>query len=295
MTAALKEHWPEYLMEMWGLGTFMVSACVFGVLFYHPASLLQFGSRTVSDLLMGSVMGATAIGIIQSPFGKRSGAHINPAVTLTFLRLGKIRSSDAAGYIAAQFAGATAGVLVSWIFLGSLLEDSAVNFVVTVPGTSGPLAAFVAEFAISFALMSMVLVTTNAARLAWTTPYLAGLFVAGFIVFEGRYSGMSMNPARTFGSAASAGVWTEAWLYFTAPPLAMLTAAQVYIASKGLSSVMCAKFQHNNRHRCIFCGKPANDGHKEPAPGTGSPVRAHGVVNAVEFPAAEPGEGISGT
>lgn len=259
MLKSLLEHWPEYLMEAWGLGIFMVSACTFGAAFYHPESPLMFESRAATDLLMGSVMGLTAIGIIQSPWGRRSGAHINPAVTLTFLRLGKVSAADAIYYIAAQFAGGTLGVAVSWFILGRLLEDAAVNFVVTVPGSPGAGAAFAAEFAISFGLMSMVLITTNSERLMRTTPYFAGLLVASFIFFEGSYSGMSMNPARTFGSAAVANVWTEAWLYFTAPPLAMLAAAQLYVFSKGVGSVRCAKYHHRNRQRCIFCGKPEGD------------------------------------
>lgn len=247
-------------MEASGLGIFMVSACTFGVAFYHPQSPFRSESGAVPDVLMGTVMGLTAIGIILSPWGKRSGAHINPAVTLTFWRLGKIRTADAVFYAAAQFAGATAGVALSWLFLGGALKDAAVNFVVTVPGPWGTQAAFAAEFAISFLLMTMVLVTTNSERLMAATPYLAGLLVANFIIFEGAYSGMSMNPARTFGSATAANVWTGAWLYFIAPPLAMLAAAQVYLAVKGKRAVGCAKFHHRNRQRCIFCGKPAVSG-----------------------------------
>jgi len=257
---ALKKHWPEYLMEAWGLGIFMVSACTFGVAFYNPSSPLFFEYRPYADLAMGLVMGLTAIAIILSPWGKRSGAHINPAVTLTFLRLGKVKAADAVPYVAAQFIGAAAGVLVSWLFLGRFLEDASVRFVVTVPGPKGTLAAFGAEFAISFLLMSMVLVTTNSEKLMGATPFLAGLFVASFIVFEGMYSGMSMNPARTFGSALPADVWTSAWLYFAAPPLAMLAAAELYVRLKGRSAVKCAKYHHRNRQRCIFCGKPEGAG-----------------------------------
>src|SRR5688572_9370760 len=99
MLDAFKNHWPEYLIEAWCLGTFMVSACVFGVLLFNPVSpltQLSFGTR---NLMMGLAMGATAIGIIISPWGKRSGAHFNPAVTLSFLRVGKIDRHDATFYI----------------------------------------------------------------------------------------------------------------------------------------------------------------------------------------------------
>ncbi len=255
MYETLKQHWPEYLMEAWGLGIFMISACTFGVAFYHPASPAMFEEKMVRDVLMGGVMGATAIGIILSPWGKRSGAHINPSVTLTFWSLGKVRTADALFYALAQFAGAALGVGLSWLALGNLLENAAVNFVVTVPGETGTGAAFAGEFLISFLLMTMVLITTNSARLMKATPFLAGLLVANFIVFEGQFSGMSMNPARTFGSALPAGVWSGAWIYFFAPPLAMLSAAGAYSGIKGGSAVKCAKYHHHNRQRCIFCGK----------------------------------------
>src|SRR5262245_54432896 len=98
-------HWPEVLMEALGLGLFMVSAGVFGTVLESPASPVR---AAIDDPLsrraiMGSLMGLTAIGLIYSPWGRRSGAHINPAVTLTFLRLGRVKRTDALAYIAAQF------------------------------------------------------------------------------------------------------------------------------------------------------------------------------------------------
>ena len=66
-------------------------------------------------------MGSTAIAIIFSPFGKRSGAHFNPAVTLTFFRLGKIAAWDTAFYTVFQFVGGVAGVLLASLVLGNLV------------------------------------------------------------------------------------------------------------------------------------------------------------------------------
>lgn len=252
MINSLKNHWQEYLSEAWGLGMFMLSACVFGVLLFHPNSPLIELNAMFRNVLMGIAMGATAIGIICSPWGKRSGAHINPSVTLTFLRLGKVRFYDALFYILAQFTGGIIGVLIAWLILGKLLEDSAVNFVVTVPGKDGAGVAFIAETVISFFLMMMVLVTSNSLRLSRFTPYFAGFLVAIYITFENPLSGMSMNPARTFGSALAANVWTDWWIYFVAPPLAMLLAAEIYVRVKGAKEVYCAKFHHHNDHRCIF-------------------------------------------
>src|ERR1043166_727122 len=121
MFDALRQHWPEYLMEGAELGLFMISACAFTVLLYHPASVVaqNIHSEIVRRMLMGAAMGSTPIAIVFSPLGKRSGGHFNPSVTLTFFRLGKIAAWDAAFYALFQFAGAEAGVLIASLVLRS--------------------------------------------------------------------------------------------------------------------------------------------------------------------------------
>ena len=255
MLNSLKHHWPEYIIEAWCLGTFMASACFFSVVLFHPAFSLPEVPQVIKNLLMGLAMGATAIAIICSPWGKRSGAHFNPAVTLTFLRLGKISKSDATFYVLSQFAGGIAGIVVSWAILGRLLSDSTVNFVATVPGNYGTAAAFFAEVIISFLMMTMILFTSNSAKLSRWTPYFAGLFVAAYIAIESPISGMSMNPARTFASGLVGNIWSGWWLYFTAPVAAMLGASELFIRTRGITAVICGKLHHHNRARCIFnCG-----------------------------------------
>ena len=255
MLHAFSDHWPEYMIEAWCLGMFMISACFFGVFLFHPVSPFVNLDNSLRNLLMGLAMGGTAITIIKSNWGQRSGAHFNPAVTLTFLRLGKIKRRDAAFYILSQFIGGIAGVLVSQFVLGDLLSDSAVNFVVTVPGDTGPAAAFAAEVLISFFMMAMILFTSNNLRVARFTPVFAGVFVALFITVESPISGMSMNPARTFASAVVAGNWTGWWIYLVAPPVAMLFAAEFFVRTRGLKKVLCAKLDHFGQARCIFnCG-----------------------------------------
>lgn len=258
MLEALKKHWPEYLMEAAELGLFMISACSFGVLLDYPNSPVHqaIPDPFVRRILTGLAMGLTAIAIIYSPWGKQSGAHFNPSVTLTFLRLGKIKPYDAFFYVFAQFSGGIAGVLISAAVFGSLLADPAVNYVATVPGAAGTMAAFVAEVVITFILMSVILRVSNNQRLAAFTGLCAGILVAIYIIFEAPLSGMSMNAARTFGSAFSAHTWDTLWIYFTAPLIGMLAAAQFYVAIKTERAVSCAKLHHQNSKRCIFCGKP---------------------------------------
>src|SRR5215467_5198860 len=256
--AALRAHWPQYLMEAGLLGAFMVSACLFGVLYESPHSPLRqaITSSFIRRMLMGVSMGLTAIAIIYSPWGKQSGAHSNPSVTFTFFRLGKIKRWDAIFYIAAQFIGSALGVVLIGLLFMKELADPAVRYVVTVPGKYGLFVAFVAEVVITFILMSTILRVSNHARLARYTGICAGLLVALYITVEAPLSGMSMNPARSFGSGLSAGVWTGFWIYLTAPLLGMLSAAEVHLRRSAL--VKCCKLHHENNKRCIFCG--ANGG-----------------------------------
>jgi aquaporin Z len=252
---AFQNHWPEYLMEAAALGTFMISACVFSVLLEHPSSPLHQAledSALVRRALIGLAMGLTAVGIISSPWGQRSGAHMNPSVTFTFLALGKVAPWDALFYVLFQFVGGVVGVLVASVLIGPPLQHSAINYVVTVPGPGGPGIAFLAEFVISMLLMSTILAVSNSRRLSRFTPLFAGTLVATFITVEAPLSGMSINPARTFGSAFSAHEWTALWLYFTAPLAGMLLAAALYRFRRGAHAVFCAKLHHCNGQRCIF-------------------------------------------
>jgi aquaporin Z len=261
MRDALKKHWPEYLMEAAELGLFMFSACAFTVLLFHPSSPI---AQTIHDgvwrrLLMGTAMGSTAIAIIFSPLGQRSGAHFNPSVTWTFFRLGKIDASDAAFYTLFQFAGGGAGVMLASLTFHSWLAHKSVNYAVTLPGSGGPFVALLAEIIISFILMSVVLTVSNTKRLARWTGVFAGALVATYITIESPISGMSMNPARTFSSAFGAEVWMSLWIYFVAPPVGMLLAGEVYQRMHIGRAVACAKLHHHNNHRCIFrCNFEAN-------------------------------------
>jgi aquaporin Z len=250
----LRGHWPEYMMEGAGLGLFMISAAVVTAAFEYPYSPLHdlVFDPTMRRILIGLAMGLTAIGLIYSPWGKRSGAHLNPAVTLTFFRLGKVKGGDALWYVVAQFVGGTVGLWLAAQILGLAIEHPAVNYVVTVPGTDGAAIAFAAEAAISFGLMFVVLLVSNRPALNRWTGVFAGVLVATYIAVEAPLSGMSMNPARTFASAFPACLWTDYWIYLIAPLSGMLSAAECYVRTNGIHQVLCAKLHHHNSARCIF-------------------------------------------
>ncbi|HZR84933.1 MAG TPA: aquaporin [Candidatus Binatia bacterium] len=256
-------HWYEYAIEAALLGAFMVSASAFTVLLQHPESIARaaIANGAVRRALVGLAMGATAVALIYSPWGRRSGAHFNPAVTIAFHRLGKIGTRDAIGYVVAQCAGGIAGIELARLLLGMSLADPSVGFVATVPGAGGIPGAFVGEIVISFLQMATVLVLANG-RHARATGLVAGALVATWISIEGPLSGTSMNPARSLASAVAAHVWTGFWVYLTAPVIGMLAAAEAYVHTRGADRVLCAKLRHDDgASRCIFrCGYGARGG-----------------------------------
>jgi aquaporin Z len=263
--------WLLYASEALELALFMISACAFTVLLFgrqYPGHA-WFTAPAALRLVMGIAMGTTAWLIIHSPFGKLSGAHFNPAITLTYLRLGKIGPRDALFYVLFQFLGGVAGVGVSKLWLGAQLAAPGVEYAVTVPGIYGTGGAFAAELFMSALLMGAVLWTSNRPRFAPYTSYCVGVLIMFYILIFAPISGFSINPARTVGSAVFAHVYTALWLYFVAPLAGMFGAAEVYIRAKGIDAILCAKLHPDPDYPCPFvCHFP---GHRHASPKPGAP------------------------
>jgi aquaporin Z len=254
---SVRRHWPEYLMEAAALGIFMISAGVFTALLEWPDSpaLRAIPNGDLRRALIGVAMGTTAMALIYSPWGRRSGAHMNPAVTLAFLHLKKIPAWDALFYIVFQFLGGLAGVLLTALALGRFFTQPPVNYVATVPGPAGALVAFEGEMLIAFIMMTMIVYVSNQAAISRFTGLFAGLLIMSYVTFEAPLSGFGMNPARTFASALPSGIWTAIWVYFTAAPLGMLLAAEAYLLVRSHHTVRCCKLHHHTERPCIFCGR----------------------------------------
>jgi aquaporin Z len=252
MKQALQQNWQVYSMEAICLGLFMISASFFGTVLEYPGSVIRqaLPNDFIRLVLMGFAMGVTAILINYSPMGKLSGAHMNPAVTFTFLRLHKIKLTDAIFYTVFQCAGGVLAVVLMKMLLGEAFADSHVNYVVTAPGEPGTLAAFALEVVIAFAMMMMVLTTANHPGLSKYTGAIAGVFVMTYVIVSGPVSGFSMNPARTIASAIPAMQFDAFWIYMTAPFIGMFTAASFYKRVGG--AVYCAKMHHSSSYLCIF-------------------------------------------
>lgn len=231
MKAAFRRNKIHYLQEATGLAIFMASACFFGAILYATNSPLHnvLHSKMIRDTLMALAMGSTALFIFYSPFTAPSGAQINPAVTLTFLRLDKMCRYDAMFYILFQFAGGVLAVYLMQMLLGNLLTAPPVNSVTTIPGKTGAGWAAVTEFLCAFITMSMVLFTQNNNKLKKFTRVFAASLVFTWILFAAPVSGFGMNPARSFASALPSGIWDHCWIYFIVPVAGMLIAAEFFL------------------------------------------------------------------
>ena len=251
---SLRLHWPEYVMELTEVGFYLFFTCIFATLLQHPASPIRhlLPNSIIRRTAFGISVGATIIAIVLTPWGKQSGGHLNPAMTFTFYRLGKVEFWDAIFYGIAQFAGATAGVVIATSLLLGAPGNPAIRYAATFPGRYGAGVAFIAEMTISFGLMLTVLFASNHAVLSRYTPYFVGALYAIFITLETPLSGMSMNPARTFGSAFRGRYWHALWVYFAAPMLGMLLAAEFFLWVRGGRGAYCAKLRHADDKRCIF-------------------------------------------
>jgi aquaporin Z len=234
MKAAFKMNWRHYMQEAFGLGIFMASACFFSAMLFSEKSAWYhfFPSFMARNIFMGLMMGLTALFIFYSPWTAPSGSQINPAVTLSFLRLGKMCRYDGLFFIIFQFIGGTVAVYLMRLLMGSVLTDTPVNSAVTIPGRFGVIWALITEFTIAFITMGMVLFTSDHSKLKKYTRIVAGCLVCTWVIVAGPISGFGMNPARTFASALPAHTWTAFWIYMIIPVAGMLTAAEFYLLVK---------------------------------------------------------------
>lgn len=234
MKASFKKNFIHYLQEALGLAIFMISACFFSAFLWGNITFLhlQIENEILKNIIMAVMMGLTALLIFYSPVTAPSGSHINPAVTITFLRLDKMCRYDAMFYIIFQFLGGTIAVLIMASLLGNALTMAPVNYATTVPGKYGIAPAAITEFTIAFITMCTVLFSSNNNKTKKYTRIFSAILVCTWVIFAGPLSGFGMNPARSFASAFPAHIYTSFWIYLSMPFAGMLSAAEFYLVYK---------------------------------------------------------------
>jgi glycerol uptake facilitator protein len=216
--------------------------------FLGTALLVIFGAGSVVAALSadGGEIGYSALGFISLSFGivvaaviygfgTVSGAHINPAVTVTLAFTRRFPWSEVPHYVAAQLAGAAGGALLIVAMFGpSAAELGGIGSTTLAAGVS-PVAGIVAEAVGTFLLMFTVMaVAVNPGAPKGWAGFMIGLSVAGAILVVGPLTGSALNPARTFGpyviSAAfgASPPWAQLAVYTVGPLIGAVSAALIY-------------------------------------------------------------------
>jgi aquaporin Z len=175
--------------------------------------------------LTGFLFGTTGCLITLSPVGRISGAHINPIVSIAFFLKQKMSFGHTLGFIGSQMAGAALGALPLLLW-GK--QGASVGYGNTIPPPGGLIAAFIGEIVTSFLLIAGIFFFVGHTRLRRFTPYMIPFIYCIMVYAEGKLSGTSTNPARSFGPALVSRNWSGYWLYWAAPLMGTLLALAIF-------------------------------------------------------------------
>jgi glycerol uptake facilitator-like aquaporin len=191
-----------------------------------PASPLCIADLNVALAVIGLLSGTILTGLILTPLGRRSGGHMNPAVTVALWLMGVFPGRSVLPYVLAQLAGSAAGIGLGWLAWGRAVSSSQIAFAAIRPApTWQAVAVFLAEAGCMFVLVLVVALFLSHPGIARLLPYVIGLFVGLAIALLGPRSGGSVNPARQFGPAALSGQTNYLWIYLVAPMLGAVLGA----------------------------------------------------------------------
>jgi glycerol uptake facilitator-like aquaporin/CheY-like chemotaxis protein len=251
-SVAKRPHVRAWVSEFAGTAILLFASVLVARWLFGPHSALASavpglpGRMAIDGVITGAVVGL----LILSPFGRSSGGHFNPAVTVTLWLLRGLPGSDATAYIAAQLAGSLAGVMLGRAVLGAVIADPRVDYAAIQPAAGWPGGAVFAGEAISLAvLMAFVVAFLDGPVLMRWTPAVAAVAVAVLIFAGGLTSGGSFNPARQLGPLLFAGRFSYLWAYLLGP----IAGAAIIVAlavAVGLPQPLT----------CSLCGTPQRDG-----------------------------------
>lgn len=182
-------------------------------------------SEPLRMMLTAFLFGTIGSAIALSWVGRESGAHINPAVTMSFWLMHKLDLRAAAGYIVAQLLGAWLGALplLAWGAMGR-----SVLFGATIPGKGySDGVVLLGEVVTTFGLIATLCIFLGFRHLRRYTPFVIPFLYAIMVPLEAPISGTSTNPARTFGPAVISGRWDGWWIYWIGPMVGMVIAIAV--------------------------------------------------------------------
>jgi aquaporin Z len=213
----------------------------------HSPVAAHLDSTSARLLLTGLLFAGTGSLVALSPLGRRSGAHLNPAVTLAFWTQRKVHPHDLAGYIIAQ----TLGAFTACAFLKLVWGDTArsLHLGATQPGRKvTDLGAASLEMLMTASLILMILFFTSHVRTARWTPLGNWLLVATLVWQGAPYTGTSLNPVRSLAPALLAPELAHLSVYLVGPIAGAVLAVGIFALFSHVHP-LTAKLFHDVRYR----------------------------------------------
>jgi aquaporin Z len=250
--------WPVLRAELVGTAALVLGGLSLVILMFGKGSPIPglLPSEGWRRLITGFLFGTTGASIALSPVGKRSGAHINPIVTLAFRLMGKLDLKTSLGYVVAQLAGAILGSLplLAWGAMGR-----SVAFGATFPGEGYSVsAALLGEVITTFAMVTLLCVFLGFRRIRPFTPAIFPVLYAVMVYAESPISGTSTNPARSLGPSIISGRWDSWWIYWVGPVIGSVAACAV--CSALAKRITVAKLYHFDSDRDRLFRRAARSG-----------------------------------
>lgn len=252
-------HWVEWLCELGGTATLVVGGL--------SAICLDFGvgspvrpavpSHSLRLLITGLLFAGTGSLVAVSPMGRRSGAHLNPAVTLGFWLRRHVHPHDLAGYMVFQCIGAFAGTAIVWVLWGNVARS--IHLGVTQPGRglNGWEAAGV-EALMTGVLVESILLMVSSRQTARWTPLVLWVVIAVLVWQGAPYTGTSLNPARSLAPAALYPDLTNLWVYVVGPLFGAVVAVGVFDLIPRVETRTAKLFHDPRYHSTLRSDLPAS-------------------------------------
>jgi aquaporin Z len=245
-------HFTEWACELAGTAImvgFGLSAVAFDFGAGSPVATL-IPDHSLRLLLTGMLFAGGGALVTISPLGRRSGAHLNPAVTIGFWLTGHVRGLDVLGYIVSQLIGGILGAAAMAVVWGPMAAS--VNYGRTLPGPAvTPLAATAIEAVMTAILASVIFGFVSWRRTAKWTPLAVWVTVTLLVWLGAPYTGTSLNPARSLGPDVVAHDLTLYWVYVVGP-LVGASAAALAVRFALPMEPLTAKLFHKGAYRSIF-------------------------------------------
>jgi aquaporin Z len=258
-------HWKEWWSEL--AGTAVLLFAVVTAKYWAVSAGPPFSDPTLRVAIVGTVAGLVVIAVAFSPLGRRSGAHLNPAVTVGFWVQKVTGRADVAGYCTFQIVGGVVGVAAARVW-GPDVANAPVRWAVIAPATTvaQPSAAAI-EAAATFVQLALVFGALASSRYRRWAPVVAGALLTAFIVALAPVTGAGFNPARALAPDVLAAAYPAIWIYLVGPLAGAVAAGGAVIAVS--TRPVTGKLRHDATINCYMrCALP----HRVMDAGEGSPL-----------------------